>query len=113
MITYPGHHWYTDSWGPDDTPSLLNLSIYTVGFRDAMSYAIWLYDVKSKETVLDCLKDVYDKVIQPKRVYDGLKAFTIQSDNGEFMSNAVLDFLHSVGGERLTCCASSPEAIKK
>ena len=78
-----------------------------------MSDAIWLYHVKSKDAVLDCLKDMYDKVIQPKRVNDGLKAFIIQSDNGEFKSNAVLEFLHSVGGERLTCCAYSPETMAK
>ena len=76
VITYPGQHWYMDVWGPDDIPLLLNLHIYTVGFRDEMSDAIRLYHVKSKDAVLDCLKDMYDKVIQPKRVNDGFKAFT-------------------------------------
>ena len=51
VITYPGQHWYMDVWSPDDTPSLLNSNIYTVRFWDAMSDVIWLYLVKSKESV--------------------------------------------------------------
>ena len=93
-----------DVWGPDDTPSLLNLNI---------SHETWLCHIKSKDAVLDCLNDMYDKVILLKRVNDGLKAFIIQSNNGEFKSNAMLEFLHSVGGERLACCAYSPEAMAK
>ena len=91
-----------DVWGLDGTPSLLNLNIYTVEFWDAMSDAIWIYYVTAKDNVLDCLKDMIDNVIQLKLVNDGLKAFIIQSNNGEFKSNAVLECLHSVGGVRLT-----------
>ena len=35
----------------------------------------------------------------------------IQSDNGEFKSDQILEFLHSVGGERRTCCAYTPEIM--
>ena len=38
-----------------------------------------------------------------------LREFVIQSDNGEFKSDAVMKYLLSVGGTRLTCCAYSPE----
>ena len=40
-----------------------------------------------------------------------LKEFIIQSDNGEFKSDAVLEFLKSVGGNRRTCCAYTPEVM--
>ena len=113
VITEPGQHWYMDVWGPDETPSLIHMNVYTIGFRDAMSDAIWLYHSKTKDAVLDCVKDLYDRVIKPRRIAHGLKTFIIQSDNGEFKSNAVLDYLRSVGGERLTCCAYSPESNSK
>ena len=35
----------------------------------------------------------------------------MQSDNGEFKSNTILKYLHSVGGERRTCCAYTPEIM--
>ena len=46
-----------------------------------------------------------------RRVNHGLKEFIIQSDNGEFKSDAVLEFLKSVGGNRRTCCAYTPEVM--
>ena len=49
-------------------------------------------------------------MVKPRRIAHDLKTFVIQSDNGEFKLNAVLDFLTSVGGEHLTCCACSPES---
>ncbi len=65
--------------------------------------------MKTKDAVLDCVKHLYDNVIIKRRIAHGLKDFTIQSDNGEFKSEAVLKFLLSVGGSRLTCCAYAPE----
>ena len=35
----------------------------------------------------------------------------IQSDNGEFKSDAVEKYLHSVGGSRRVCCAYTPELM--
>ena len=65
--------------------------------------------MKTKDAVLDCVKHLYDNVIIKRRIAHGLKDFTVQSDNGEFKSEAVLKFLLSVGGNRLTCCAYAPE----
>ena len=59
--------------------------------------------------MLECVRDLYDRVIVKRRVTHKLKDFIVQSDNGEFKSDAVLRFLLSVGGNRLTCCAYSPE----
>ena len=39
-----------------------------------------------------------------------MKTFVIHSDNGEFKSDAILDFMRSVESKRVTCCASSPES---
>ena len=113
VIIVPGQHRYIDAWGPDETPSLLHMNVYTIGFRDAVSDAIWLYHSKTKDAVLDCAKDLYERIIKPRRIAHDLKTFVIQSVNGEFKSNVVLDFLRSVGGERLTCCPHSPESYSK
>ena len=43
LLNLPGQHWYMDAWGPDGTPSLLHMNVYSIGFRDAMSQAKWLY----------------------------------------------------------------------
>ena len=59
--------------------------------------------------MLECVKDLYERVIVKCRVASNLKTFIVQSDNGEFKSDKVLSFLLSVGGDRLTCCAYSPE----
>ena len=48
-------------------------------------------------------------IIVKRRVTHNLREFVIQSDNGEFKSDAVMKYLLSVGGTRLTCCAYSPE----
>ena len=112
-FTQQAQHWFMDVWGPNETPSLLYMNVYTVGFRDAMSGALWIFHTRTKDAVLDCVKALYSKVIQPRRVSHGLTSFVIQSDNGEFKSNAVLDFLRYVGGDRLTCCAYSPETMGK
>ena len=42
--------------------------------------------------MLECVKDLYDRVIAKRRVTHNLKDFTVQSDNGEFKSDAVLKF---------------------
>ena len=78
-----------------------------------MSDAIWLYNSKTNDAGLDCVKDLYERVIKPRRIAHDLKTFVAQSNNGEFKSNAVLEFLRSVGGERLTCCSYSPESNSK
>ena len=52
VINVPGQHWYMDVWGPDETPSLLHMNVHTIGFRDSMSDAIWLYHSKTKDAVL-------------------------------------------------------------
>ena len=113
MINVPGQHWYIDVWGPDETPSLLHMTVYTIGFCDAMSDAIWLYHSRTKDAVLDCVRDLYERVIKPRRIAHNLKTLIVQLDNGEFKSNAVLEFLQSVGGERLTFRAYSPESKSK
>ena len=59
--------------------------------------------------MLECVKDLYDRVIAKRRVTHNLKDFTVQSDNGEFKSDAVLKILLFVGGSRMTCCAYAPE----
>ena len=59
--------------------------------------------------VLDCVKDLYERVIVKRRVSYKLTDFVVQSDNGEFKSESMLKILLSVGGNRLTCCAYSPE----
>ena len=59
--------------------------------------------------MLYCIKDLYNCVIAKRRVSHGLKDFVVQSDNGEFKSNVVKEYLLSVGGDRLTCCAYAPE----
>ena len=87
--------------------------MYAIGFRDAMSNTNWLYHSKMKDAVLDSVKDLYERVSKPRRSAHDLKLFVVQSDNGEFKSNAVLEFLRSVGGERLTCCVYSPESDSK
>ena len=89
VIAVPGQHWYMDVWGP-------NVNVYTIGLRDAMSDAISLYQSNNKDAVLDCVDDLYDRVIKPRCIAHDLKTFVIQSDNAEFRSNAVLDFLRSV-----------------
>ena len=66
VIAVSGQHLYMDVWGPDETPSLLHMNVYTIGFRDAMSNDIWLYHSKTKESVLDCIKDLYNRVKREK-----------------------------------------------
>ena len=53
----------------------------------------------------------YSSVIAKRRVSHQLKDFVIQSDNGEFKSDAILNYLNSVGGSRRTCCAYTPEIM--
>ena len=48
-------------------------------------------------------------MIVNRRLNHGLKEFVVQSDNGEFVSNNILSFLKSVGGDRRTCCSYTPE----
>ena len=40
VTNVPVQHWYMDVWGPDKTPSLLHMNVYTTGFCDIMSDAI-------------------------------------------------------------------------
>ena len=54
---------------------------------------------------------MYESVIAKRRASHGLKDFVVQSDNGEFVSDKILTFLHKVGGERRTCCAYTPEIM--
>ena len=54
---------------------------------------------------------MYRTVIVLLRGARGLKEFVIQSDNGEFKSDAVQQFLLSVGGTRRTVCAYTPELM--
>ena len=108
-VTEPGAHWYMDVWGPAEHPSLLYQNAYMVGLKDAATKYLLLYFVRNKSMVLDCVKDLYERVIVKRRVSYKLTDFVVQSDNGEFKSESVLKFLLSVGGNRLTCCAYSPE----
>ena len=89
VINVPGQHWYMNVWGPDKTPSLLQINVLNIGFRNAMSDAMWLYHCKRKDAVLDCVKYLYERVIKPRLIAHDLKTFVVQSDNGEFKSNAV------------------------
>ena len=57
------------------------------------------------------MKHFFESVISKRRASHGLKSFVIQSDNGEFKSDAILSYLHSVGGDRRTCCAYTPEIM--
>ena len=75
---------------PDETPSLLHTNVYTIGFRDAMSDAIWLYHSKTKGAVIDCVKDLYERVIKPRRIAHDLITCVVQSDNGQFKSKSSL-----------------------
>ena len=59
--------------------------------------------------MLDCVKDLYERLIVKCRVASNLKTFIVQSDNGEFKSDIAFIFLLAVGGDRLTCFAYSPE----
>ena len=43
--------------------------------------------------MLECIKDMYDRIIVKRRITHNLKDFVVQSDNGEFKSEAVLKFL--------------------
>ena len=61
--------------------------------------------------MLECIKLFYSDVIVNRRLNHGLKEFVVQSDNGEFASDSVLEFLKSVGGDRRTCCAYTPEIM--
>ena len=61
--------------------------------------------------MLDCIKLFYNDVIVNRRINHGLKEFVVQSDNGECTSDTVLEFLKSVGGDRRTCCAYTPEIM--
>ena len=61
--------------------------------------------------MLECIKLFYSDVIVNRRLNHGLKEFVVQSDNGEFASDSVLAFLKSVGGDRRTCCAYTPEIM--
>ena len=54
-----------DVWGSDKIPSLLHINVNTFCFRDAMSNAIWLYHAKTKDAVLDCVKDLYERGVKP------------------------------------------------
>ena len=107
----PGSLIYVDVWGPCDTISLINESVYTIGFIDAATKKAWLYQRRKKSDILECLKHFYETVIIKRRASHGLKDFVVQSDNGEFKSDAILKFLHSVGGDRRTCCAYTPEIM--
>ena len=60
---------------------------------------------------MECLQHFYETVIAKRRASHGLKEFVVQSDNGEFKSDAILRYLHSVGGDRRTCCAYTPEVM--
>ena len=51
----------------------------------------------------------HNNVIVNRRVNHGLREYVVQSDNGEFVSDNILSFLKSVGGERRTCCSYTPE----
>ena len=57
------------------------------------------------------MEHLYESVIAKRRASHGLKEFVVQSDNGEFVSDKILTFLHKVGGERRTCCAYTPEIM--
>ena len=81
---------YVDVWGPCDTVSLLNENVYTIGFIDAATKKAWLYQRKKKSDILDCLKHFYETVIVKRRASHGLQEFVVQSDNGEFKSDAIL-----------------------
>ena len=70
-----------------------------------MSDAIWLYHSKPKVAVLDCVKDLYDRVIKPRRIAHDMKLFIIPADNEDVVSyNAMLtkvkavDLLHRTLG---------------
>ena len=104
-----GEFFYVDVWGPSDTASLMNEKVYTVGFIEVATKRAWLYHKNSD--ILECLKHFYKLVIQPRKINRGLKDFCVQSDNGEFCSDGIADYLHSVDGERRTCCAYSPEIM--
>ncbi len=67
--------------------------------------------IRSESYILECLQHFVDTVIKKRRASHGLKDFVVQSDNGEFKSDAILKYLHSVGGERRTCCAYTPEIM--
>ena len=107
----PGSLFYVDVWGPSEVVSLINENVYTIGFIDAATKRAWLYQRKKKSDILDCLNHFYETVVVKRRVSHGLKDFIVQSDNGEFKSDAILKYLHSVGGERRTCCAYTPEIM--
>ena len=113
VINVPGQQWYIDVWGPDVTPSLLHMNVSTIGFRYSMSDAIWLYYSKTKDAVLDFVIDFYDRVNKTRRIAHYFKTVVVQSDNGEFKSNAVLDFLRSARGDHFTCIAYCPESKSK
>ena len=57
------------------------------------------------------MKVFYSTVLEKRRASHQLKDFVIQSDNGEFKSDAILSYLNSVGGSRRTCCAYTPEIM--
>ena len=63
-----------------------------------------------KSDILACLQVLYEKVIVRWKAL-GLTTFCIQSDNGEFKSDAIERYLHSVGGTRKVCCAYTPELM--
>ena len=88
-------------------------------YHDELYYAflcsshLWLYFIKNKCEVYDCVVNFVNTVIVSRRVNHGLKEFVIQSDNGEAKSNRVIEFLRANGGALLTCCSYSPETQSK
>ena len=96
-----------DVWGPDDTPSIRG-NIYKVGFIDSKSGKLWLYYTTTKQ-VYDVTADFLSSVIPYCRQKHGLKDFVVQSDWGEFKSDAVQKLLQQYDGKRKICCAYSPE----
>ena len=55
-----------------------------------MTDAVWLFHSKTKDAVLDCVKDLYDRAIKLRRIAHDLKTFFVQADNCQSKSNAVL-----------------------
>jgi hypothetical protein len=105
-----GELWYCDVWGPNEEPALLTDAVYAIGFIEARSRRFVLYHRKQKSDIYECLQLLYETHIAPL-VAKGLGKFVIQSDNGEFKSDKVQQYLHSVNGERRTVCAYTPELM--
>jgi len=110
--TFPLERVHMDVQGPFRVTSLTGHN-YIVGFIDAYSRMSFTYYVKNKSDVYDVLtKEFYPNVMafmKEQPCAQRHSPYTIISDNGEFKSNRVKEFLSMHGVRQLFTCPYTPE----